>query len=135
MKTQYKEMNIRELQNFVTAKNPKTIMYSTENSDTVLSPVHQKLKFTKITFALPSNPNTIVLKCSCGQMIFDNIYYIGVSTEGVFDVLKIRCELTPITQRKHTDSCCGIKIRWGAKSPPLIYSAKGVPILADYFFS
>lgn len=91
MKTQYKEMNIRELQNYVTAKKPKTIMYSTENSDTVLSPVHQKLKFAEIAFALPSNPNTIALKCSCGQTIFNNVCYIGVSTEGVFDVLKIRC--------------------------------------------
>lgn len=84
-------MNIRELQNYVTAKKPKTIMYSTENSDNVISPVHQKLNFTEIAFALPSNPNTIALKGSCGQMIFNNVYYFGVSNEGVFDVLKIRC--------------------------------------------
>ena len=68
MKTHYQEMNINELQSYIGSKKPKTV-----------------------TFALPSNPNTLALKGSCGQMIFNNVCFIGVSNEGVFDVLKIRC--------------------------------------------
>lgn len=91
MKTHYQEMNINELQSYIGSKKPKTVTYSSKDSGKALSPVHQVLRFTEIAFALPSNPNTLALKGSCGQMIFNNVYYFGVSNDGVFDVLKIRC--------------------------------------------
>lgn len=91
MKTHYQEMNINELQSYIGSKKPKTVTYSSKDSGKALSPVHQVLRFTELAFALPSNPNTLALKGSCGQMIFNNVYYFGVSNDGVFDVLKIRC--------------------------------------------
>lgn len=92
MKTNYQKMTIRELQSYISSKKPTTVSYSTVDSSEVLSPIHQVLRFSEIMFALPSNPSMIALKGSCGQMIFNNVCYIGISNEGVFDALKICCK-------------------------------------------
>lgn len=77
----YKHMNVREFEQYISVYNPKVIIFSSENNINQ-KPLLFNLAFDKFVF-LFSNPNLMILKGDCGQIVINNITDIAVSQIGM----------------------------------------------------
>ena len=93
---------MKTLQNYITEKIPKEIIYNDENNSgymqgterrcySIAQPLHMCLTFNNIL--ITTNPNIVQLQSNSGKMRFNHIQRVSVDTDGCLlgDVVILYC--------------------------------------------